>query len=196
MNAVGARASGPAHEGPRLPADTVLVFGGAGTTAVESDSVRRAAARVAGAADDLRAAAAQCLSAGGDLVLSGTAGAGTPALPDVGLGLAGGAPFGPAARALEAAAHDAARRLTDHADRCDLLGWRLLRAAGLYEEAESTAERLAGAVVTAGTFGIGAAFGALGWAGLAGAGVLGAGEVAGRLGGEYSSAAPPRRSPG
>jgi hypothetical protein len=178
-------------DGLRAPVDTLTVFGGVGTTSVESDSVRRAAARVAGAADDLRAAAAQCLAASGDVVLLGTAGAGTPWRHDVGIGLAGGAAPGlavraalaPAARALEAAAHDAARRLTDHADRCDLLGWRLLRAAGLYEEAESTAERMVGALVTAGTFGIGAAFGVLGWAGLAGAGVLGAGEVAGRLGG-------------
>lgn len=69
------------------------------------------------------------------------------------------------------------------ADLCDLLGWRLLRAAGLYEEADSAAVRAIGAVVTAGTFGLGAAVGSLGWAGLAGVGLLGAGEVAGRLGG-------------
>jgi hypothetical protein len=177
-------------DGPRAPADTVTVFGGVGATAVESDSVRRAAARIGAAADDLRAAAAQCLAAAGDLFLLGTAGTGTPWRPDVGPGLAGGAPglaggaaLGPAARALEALAHDAARRLIEHADRCDLLGWRLLRAAGLYEEAESTAERVVGALVTAGAFGLGAGFGVLGWAGLAGGAVLGAGEVAGRLGG-------------
>jgi hypothetical protein len=129
----------------------------------------------------------QCLVASEDLTLPGTAGAlwrpDTGLGPAGGVGLAGCAALGPAARTLEAAAHEAARRLMAHADRCDLLGWRLLRAAGLYEEAESTAERLVGALVTAGTFGIGAAFGVLGGAGLAGAGVLAVGEVAGRLGG-------------
>ncbi|PUB28642.1 hypothetical protein C8K30_10362 [Promicromonospora sp. AC04] len=170
-------------DGPRAPADTVTVFGGAGATAVESDSVRRAAARVAGAADDLRAAAAQVLAASGDVVLPGIAGAaGTSWLPDGGLGWAG-ALLAPAARALEEAAHEAARNLAAHADLCDLLGWRLLRAAGLYEEAESTAERAIGALVTAGTFGVGAAFGSLGWAGLVGAGVAGGAEVAVRLAG-------------
>ncbi|WP_129787472.1 hypothetical protein [Promicromonospora panici] len=196
MSATGTTALGPPPddprppEGPRLPADTVTVFGGAGATSVESDSVRRAAARVADAADDLRAAATQCLAASEDIVLPGIAGAaGALRRPDTTLGLAGGvdlaggAALGPAARALEAAAHEAARRLMAHADRCDLLGWRLLRAAGLYEEAESTAERLVGVLVTAGAFGIGAAFGVLGGPGLAGAGVLGVGEVAGRLGG-------------
>ncbi len=175
---------------PRAPADTVTVFGGAGATAVESDSVRRAAARVAGAADDLRAAAAQCLAASGDVVLPGIAGtagaagaaglAGTPWRPDDGLGWAG-AVLAPAARALEEGAHAAARSLAAHADLCDLLGWRLLRAAGLYEEAESTAERAIGALVTAGTFGIGAAFGSLGWTGLVGTGAVGGAEVAARL---------------
>lgn len=172
-----ATAPGPPSEGPYLPSDTVAVFGGAGTTAVASDSVRRAAAQVAGAADDLRAAATWCLAASQDVVLPGVA-----LLPDTAFGAAD-ARLGPAARALETAAHDAARHLTAHADQCDVLGWRLLRAAGLYEEAESTAERLVSTLVTAGTFGIGAAFGTLGWAGLAGAGLLGAGEVAGRLGG-------------
>lgn len=184
-------ALGPPPAGPYPPADTVTVYGGAGPTTVESDSVRRAAARVAGAAEDLRAAATLCLTASEDVVLPGMAGmagvAGTSWRPGVdvgaGVGLAHGVALGPAALAAEAAARAAARHLKAHADLCDLLGWRLLRAAGLYEEAESTAERLVGALVTAGTFGVGAAFGALGWAGLAGAGVLGAGEVAGRIGG-------------
>lgn len=170
-------------ESPRAPADTVTVYGGRGTTAVESDSVRRAAARLACAADDLRAAAMQCLVASEDVVLPGTAGlpgaGGVHSAPDGGLG----ATLAPVARALEGDARDAARRLMTRADLCDLLGWRLLRAAGLYEEAESTAERVVGAVVTAGSFGTGAAFGSLGWGGLAGVGVLVAGEVAGRVAG-------------
>lgn len=180
-------AAGPAvspPDGPRLPSDTVTVFGGPGPTAVESETVRRAAARVAGAADDLRAAAALCLAASGDLVLPGVRGAavttGTAWRLD---GAVAGAVLAPATRALQAAVHDAARCLTARAEQCDLLGWRLLRAAGLYEEAESTAERVVGALVTAEAFGIGTALGRLGWAGLATAGALGAGELAGRLGG-------------
>lgn len=187
MSTAGTTTSGSPPEDPYLPADTVTVFGGAGTTAVEPDSVRRAAARMAGAADDLRAAAAQCLAASENVVLRGAAWAvgagGASRGPDAGSGLAGGVAFGRSARALEAAACDAARQLLVRADRCDVLGWRLLRAAGLYDDAESTAERLVGALVTAGTFGAGAGLGALGWAGLAGAGLLGAGELAGRLGG-------------
>lgn len=166
--------------GPRRPEDTVAVFGGVGTTAVESDSVRRAAARVAAAVDDLRAAAARCLAASGDVVVPG--GTGGTWQPDTAAGWAGPA-LAPAALALEAAARDAARCLTARAELCDLLGWRLLRAAGLYEEAESTAERVVGALVTAGAFGTGAVLGSLGWAGLAGVGVLAAGELAGRLSG-------------
>jgi hypothetical protein len=168
---------GTPPEAPRAPSDTVTVFGGAGVTAVESDSVRRAAARVAGAADDLRAAAAQCLAASGDVVLPGSAWRpeGSPTWADASLA--------PAARALEEAGRDAARCLDARADLCDLLGWRLLRAAGLYEEAESTAERAVGALVTAATFGSGAAVGSLGWAGLAGVGVVGAAAVAGRMAG-------------
>ena len=168
-------------DGPRPAPDTVTVFGGAGVTAVESDSVRRAAARVAAAGDDLRSAARLCLAASEDVVLPGVAEA-TSRQADDGLGPLGAA-LAPAARALEAAVHDVARSLVQHADLCDLLGWRLLRAAGLYEEAESTAERVVGALVTAGTFGTGAAFGSQGGLGLAGAGVLAAGDLAGRVGG-------------
>ena len=168
--------------GPRLAPDTVTVFGGAGVTAVESDSVRRAAARVAAAAEDLRSAARQCLAASEDVTLPGVAGAATSRQSDDGLG-GPGAALAPVARALEAAAHDAARNLVQHADLCDLLGWRLLRAAGLYEEAESTAERVVGALFTAGTFGTGAALGSMGGPGLAGFGAVAAGDLAGRTGG-------------
>jgi hypothetical protein len=168
-------------DGPRPAPDTVTVFGGAGVTAVESDSVRRAAAWVAAAADDLRSAARLCLAASDDVVLPGIARA-TSRQPDDGLDRPGAA-LAPAARALEAAVHDVARSLVQHADLCDLLGWRLLRAAGLYEEAESTAERVVGALITAGTFGTGARFGSQGGLGLAGAGVLAAGDLAGRMGG-------------
>jgi hypothetical protein len=169
-------------DGPRLAPDTVTVFGGAGVTAVESDSVRRAAARVAAAAEDLRSAARLCLAASEDIVLPGVAGATTPRQPDDGLGRPAAA-LAPVVRALEEAVHDVARSLLQHADLCDLLGWRVLRAAGLYEEAESTAERVVGVLVTAGTFGTGAAFGSQGGFGLAGAGILAAGDLAGRAGG-------------
>ncbi|MDR7383469.1 hypothetical protein [Promicromonospora iranensis] len=175
--------------GPRAPSDTVVIYGGGGATSVESDSVRRAAARVAGAADELRAAAAQCLAASGSIVVPGLLGT-SPGVPWLDGGLGGVAPLGPAVRALEAAAHEAARSLVARADLCDLLGWRLLRAAGLYEEAESTAERAVGALITAGAFGTGAALGSLGWAGLVGVGVVGGAEIGGRLvGGTLTSGA-------
>lgn len=162
-------------DGPLAAADTVTVHGGPRASAVDLDSVRRAAALVAGAAGDLRAAAGCCLAVSGELA--------GPAP-----GRAEATSWEPAemvarARALEAAARDTARSLTASADLCDLLGWRLLRAAGLYEEAESTAERAVGALVTGGTFGTGAALGSLGGTGLAGFGVLAAAEVAGRVGG-------------
>ncbi|MEV0952416.1 hypothetical protein [Promicromonospora sp. NPDC050249] len=169
-------------DGRRLPPDTITVFGGAGVTAVESDSVRRAAARVAAAADDLRSATRLCLAASEDVVLPGVAGAAMSRQPDDGLGRPLAA-LAPVARALEEAVLDVARSLVQHADLCDLLGWRLLRAAGLYEEAESTAERVVGALVTAGTFGTGAALGSQGVLGLAGVGILAAGDLAGRMGG-------------
>ncbi|MFD2793860.1 hypothetical protein ACFS27_09925 [Promicromonospora vindobonensis] len=166
-------------DGRLAPADTVTVYGGSGPSSVDLDSVRWAAALVTGAADDLRAAAVHCLGVSGDLVVPGA-------------GRAEAAWWLPAeavaeavarARALEAAAQDVARRLIASADRCDLLGWRLLRAAGLYDEAESTAERVVGALVTAGAFGVGAAFGGLGWAGLAGVGALGGAGAAGQAAG-------------
>ena len=182
-------------DGPRLAPDTVTVFGGAGVTAVESDSVRRAAARVAAAAEDLRAAAALCLAASEDVTLPGIAGAATSWRSDAGLGRPCAA-LAPVARALEAAAHDAARNLIQHADLCDLLGWRLLRAAGLYEEAESTAERVVGALVTAGTFGTGAAFGSMGGARAGGSRCAGRGRAGGVVSAEgWSPAARPGRSP-
>jgi hypothetical protein len=164
-------------DGPLAPADTVTVYGGSGPSSVDLDSVRRAGALITGAADDLRAAAVHCLGVGGDLVVPGA-------------GRAEATWWAPAeamaeavarARALEAAAQAAARRLVASADRCDLLGWRLLRAAGLYDEAESTAERVVGALVTAGAFGAGAALGGLGWAGLAGAGAVGGAGAAGQV---------------
>jgi hypothetical protein len=49
--------------------------------------------------------------------------------------------------------------LRDRAEAVDLLGWRLLRAAGLYEEAEALVERIVGGLVTAQGFVIGAAAG-------------------------------------
>jgi hypothetical protein len=162
-------------DGPLAPVDTVTVYGGAGPSVVDLDAVRRAAALITGAADDLRAAAVRCLGVSDDLVAPGAVRAeATWWVPVEAMARA---------RALESAAQDAARRLVASADRCDLLGWRLLRAAGLYEEAESTAERVVGALVTAGAFGTGAAFGGLGWAGITGAGVVGGAEVAGRVAG-------------
>ncbi|MFD6138852.1 hypothetical protein [Promicromonospora sp. NPDC060271] len=173
-------------EGPYLAQDTVSVFGGAGVTAVESDSVRRAAARLAAAAEDLRSAARLCLAASDDIVLIGAAGAAMSRQPGDRLDQPVAA-LAPVARALEEAVHDVARSLVQHANLCDLLGWRVLRAAGLYEEADSTAERVVGALVTAGTFGTGAAFGSQGGFGLAGAGILAAGDLAGRVGGGPST---------
>lgn len=160
-------------DAPLAPVDTVTVYGGAGPSAVDLDSVRRAAALIAGAAADLRSAAMRCLDAGGDL---DEFGAGRTEATSWVTGEAVAQ-----ARALEQAAQDAARGLVTRADLCELLGRRLLRAAGSYEEAESTAERVVGALVTAGTFGIGAAVGGLGWAGLAGSAAVGGAEMAGRM---------------
>lgn len=157
----------PAPTVPRAPVDTVTVHGGAGVSVVESDAVRRAATRLADAAADLRAAVACCAGAVGDLALPGVR-------PVTGHPLSG-----PLAQAT-AAAREAARGLTARAELCDLLAWRLLRAAGLYEEAESTAQRAVGGIVTAWSAGTGAGFGVLGAAGLAGLGVLGAAELGGR----------------
>lgn len=173
-----------------LPGDTVTVYGGGGTSAVETASVRRAAALLARAADDLRAAALCCLGVSRDLgpLLGGAGRTGAAWAGAAGgpwPGAAGWAPgaLAPAVLALDEAARDAARCLAERADRCDLLGWRLLRAAGLYEEAESTAHRLVGALVTVGAFGTGVAFGSLGWAALVGVGAAGGAEVAVRLAG-------------
>src|SRR5690606_33476481 len=116
---------------------------------------------------DLRAAVACCAGAVGDL-----------ALPD-GRSLGGHPLTGPLAHAT-AAAREAARGLAARAELCDLLAWRLLRAAGLYEEAESTARRVVGGIVTAWSAGTGAGFGVLGAPGLAGLGALGAAELGGR----------------
>ncbi|MFD7309357.1 hypothetical protein [Promicromonospora sp. NPDC059942] len=182
----------PPRGGDRLlPGDTVTVYGGGGTSAVGTASVRRAATLLARAADDLRAAARCCLGVSRDLVPgsvlgeAGRTGAAWPGAAGAWPAAAGGVPgaLAPTALALDEAARDTAGRLAERADRCDLLGWRLLRAAGLYEEAESTAHRLVGALVTAGAFGTGAAFGSLGWAALVGAGAAGGAEVAVRLAG-------------
>src|SRR5690606_1936813 len=158
---------GAAPPVPRAPVDTVTIHGGTGASAVESDAVRRAAARLADAAADLRAAVACCAGAVGDLTL-----------PD-GRSLGGHPLTGPLAHAT-AAAREAARGLAARAELCDLLAWRLLRAAGLYEEAESTARRVVGGIVTAWSAGTGAGFGVLGAPGLAGLGALGAAELGGR----------------
>ncbi|WP_423462876.1 hypothetical protein ACO229_22650 [Promicromonospora sp. MS192] len=155
------------------PEDTVAVYGGTSLSSAETDSVRGAAARLARVAEDLRAASVRCLGVSGDLALPGVGGAGDTGAGAGGIGASG----------LASLARDVARCLAERARACDLLAWRLLRAAGLYEEAESTAERLVGGLVTAGTFGTGAALGSLGWLGLAGVGALGAAEAAGRLGG-------------
>lgn len=160
----------------RSPEDTLAVYGGAGPSTAETDSVRCAAARLACGADDLRAASVRCLEVGGDLAPPGIGGPGWPGASPGTVELVGG----PAADSL---VRDAARRLGERADLLDLLAWRLLRAAGLYEEAETTAERLVGTLLAVGTSGAGAALGGLGWAGLAGAGALAAVEGAGRLGG-------------
>ncbi|MCF4120299.1 hypothetical protein L1785_04830 [Antribacter sp. KLBMP9083] len=132
-------------EGPLAPADTIVVTGGLASTAVEADAVRSAAARLAAAADDLREAVTWCSRAG--------CAVGQP------LGAAWAAP-GLAVQQAAAveAVERAARRLQVRADLYDLLGWRLLRAAGLYEEAESVAERAVGALVTTEGFVLGRVF--------------------------------------
>ncbi|WP_460701778.1 hypothetical protein [Myceligenerans halotolerans] len=84
-------------------------------------------------------------------------------VPGAGIGPEAAAAFGPEAAAERRLARDAiegvASGLRVRADAFDVLGWRLLRAAGLYEEAEGLVERLVGGLVTAEGFVIGAAVG-------------------------------------
>ncbi|MBE1874147.1 hypothetical protein [Myceligenerans pegani] len=62
-------------------------------------------------------------------------------------------------RALSGSVEAVTSGLLERADTCALLGWRLLRAAGLYEEAEGLVERVVGGLVTAEGFVIGTALG-------------------------------------
>lgn len=120
--------------------DTLVVVGGSALTGVDAAAVRAAAVRLGGAADALRAAALTCAAA------AHTAEAAVWALPGV-----GEAPPSAGAlarrRGLADTAGDLARRLRERAAECERLRDRLLAAAGLYEHAESLAERAAGAVV-------------------------------------------------
>jgi hypothetical protein len=170
------------------PRDTLVVGGGRPLDRVDADAIARAAVRLGDAAAALRAAAFGCSTASADLDRSLWA----PAAFDT---------AGPAALAVRrqavGLAADAARRLHERAAVCDRTGERLLRAAGLYVQAESAAEQL-----VAGVVGVGAAAVAFGVTALAqlpavapwarivgGAGVL----VAARSG---ASAASPPAGPG
>ncbi|WP_125775501.1 hypothetical protein [Antribacter gilvus] len=118
-------------------ADAIVVTGGTRVTSVVAEEVRLAAARVTTAADHLRTAAGRCSEARTVVAQDVLLWAG----PQPGLHRA-------RAAALEVV-DEVARRLWAAAELYDLLGWRLLRAAGLYEEAESVATRIVGALVTA-----------------------------------------------
>ncbi|RPF19586.1 hypothetical protein [Myceligenerans xiligouense] len=134
---------------PRDPADTLVVTGGTGVASIDAAQVRVAAARIAGAVGSLRRAAglsgAAWAEVAGGATASGMAGlrAGVAAERRV------------ACRTIEAVTSG----LLEHADALDVLEWRLLRAAGLYEEAEGMIERLVGGLVTAEGFVIGTAVG-------------------------------------
>ncbi|GAB4087155.1 hypothetical protein GCM10028784_37850 [Myceligenerans cantabricum] len=176
---VRVREPGP---GLRDPADTIVVIGGTGTAAVDAAEVRLAAARIAGAADGLRRAAALSGAAWADVATGpavlrgvdiGSGAVGPPAPGTLGPATAPAVlgAEGPAALGVRTGPEAAARRsasgavegvtagLRASAEVADLLGWRLLRAAGLYDEAEGLTERLIGALLTAEGFAVGAALG-------------------------------------
>ncbi|PFG41686.1 hypothetical protein ATJ88_0328 [Isoptericola jiangsuensis] len=125
------------------PRGTLVVTGGRPVDRVDAAAVRTAALRASDAAAVLRAATGDCLSARtalDRLRRTTPLGPPDPALP------------GRVAWALTLAG-DALDALAGRADRCASLADRLLVAAGLYEDAESTVEQLVGAIV-AGTTGV------------------------------------------
>jgi hypothetical protein len=161
--------------------DTLVVVGGAALTGVDAAAVRGAAARLSGVADGLRAAAFACASA------AGAAEAAVWAMPGVGEAPASAGALA-RRRELAGTTRDLARRLRERATECEGIRDRLLAAAGLYEHAESSAERAAGAAITAEGFTTGFLSAALPPVGLLRAGVgaataVGLGWAAARRGG-------------
>ncbi|MBL0886069.1 alpha/beta fold hydrolase [Myceligenerans indicum] len=153
--------SHPRPDGPRAPSDTIVVTGGTGPSAVDAAQVRLAAARMEGVADSLRRAAGLAGTAWADVAGGSVAvEPGTLASASAGAGLgAAGLESEAARRAVCASLEAATSGLRRCAAAFDLLGWRLLRVAGLYDEAEGLAERLVGGLVTAEGFAIGTAVG-------------------------------------
>ncbi|WP_277207393.1 hypothetical protein [Isoptericola croceus] len=130
----------------RDPRETLVVVGGRPVAQVDATAIRATALRLASAADTLRAATFACTTARGaldrDLWAPAPLGATDPARST-------------RVRGARALADDAAGALSARADACASMESRLLLAAGLYEHAESAAERVVGAVVTAGAGAVG-----------------------------------------
>ncbi len=126
----------------RDPRETLVVVGGRPVAHVDATDIRTAALRLADAADDLRVATAACAAArtalDRDLWSPAPLGETDPGRPG-------------RVRWARALADDAAVALAARADTCASLEHRLLVAAGLYEHAESAAEKLVGAVVAVGS---------------------------------------------
>ncbi|PZR53423.1 hypothetical protein DNL40_07895 [Xylanimonas oleitrophica] len=124
--------------------DTLRVVGGTPLATVTADDVRAAAHRADAAGQSLRTAALGAAGAAHALDLA----AWQPVT-------VAGPPPDPALpqrrRALADEARALAARLGAHADDCTALSQRLLRAAGLYEHAESSVERTVGGLVVLGT---------------------------------------------
>ncbi|PRZ04101.1 hypothetical protein BCE75_11122 [Isoptericola sp. CG 20/1183] len=131
----------------RDPRDTLVVVGGRPVAHVDAAGIRAAALRLADAAEDLRVATAACAAARSalDRDLWSPPPLGAPDPTRTGR-----------VRWARALTDDAAVALAARAETCASLQHRLLLAAGLYEHAESTAERALGAVVTVGSGAAGA----------------------------------------
>lgn len=128
----------------RDPVDTIVVTGGAGVASIDAAEVRLAAARIAAMAELLRKAAGISGAAWAD-VAGGDYGFEAGWWYGAGACLEAGVVRRIASETIAAVTSG----LRHDADACDLLGWRLLRAAGLYEESEGLVERVVGGLVTA-----------------------------------------------
>lgn len=126
----------------RDPRETLVVVGGRPVAHVDATDIRTAALRLANATEDLRVATAACAAArtalDRDLWSPAPLGETDPGRPA-------------RVRWARALADDAAVALAARADTCASLEHRLLLAAGLYEHAESAAEKAVGAVVAGGS---------------------------------------------
>lgn len=123
--------------------DTVVVTGGTGPTAVETQDVRHAGARASDAAQALGRAAAACRAARADLdavLLGGPSRLGADPVREA----LADADVRRWARVAASHLDEAGERLRHRAAACELDASRLLRAAGLYEEAEAAALRAVG----------------------------------------------------